>query len=106
MKKRLFLVALAALFAAALSLRAQEENINLGKKYGNYEVKLTKDKWTSDIPVTAIWDNATGVWVTAPKIKNKEGSLFLLPKTEVEFFESQATLWMWFTTGRPAMPPS
>lgn len=87
MKKRLFLVALAALFAAALSLQAQEENINLGKKYGNYEVKLTKDKWTSDIPVTAIWDNATGVWVTAPKIKNKEGSLFLLPKTEVEFFE-------------------
>ena len=81
MKKRLFLVALAALFAAALSLQAQEENINLGKKYGNYEVKLTKDKWTSDIPVTAIWDNATGVWVTAPKIKNKEGSLFLLPKT-------------------------
>jgi hypothetical protein len=87
MKKGLFFVALAALFATPLSLQAQEENINLGKQYGNYEIKLTKDKWTTDVPVTAIWDNATGVWVTAPKIKNKEGALFLLPKTDVEFFE-------------------
>jgi len=85
--KRLFLVALTALLVAPFALHAQMKNENLGKKYGNYEIKLTKDKWTSEAVVSAIWDNATNVWVTAPKLKNKEGSLVFLPNTEVEFIE-------------------
>lgn len=84
--KRLFLVALTALLVAPLALFAQN-NDNLGKKYGPYEIKLTKDKWTSEAVVSAIWDNATGVWVTEPKLKNKEGSLVFLPNTDVDFIE-------------------
>lgn len=84
--KRLFLVALTALLVAPLALQAQK-NDNLGKKYGNYEIKLTKDKWTKEAVVSAIWDNATGVWVTSPKLKNKEGSIVFLPNTDVEFIE-------------------
>ena len=87
--KKLFLVALAALLVAPSALHAQMKNENLGKKYGNYEIKLTKDKWTSEAVVSAIWDNATHVWVTAPKLKNKEGSLVFLPNTDVDFIEGE-----------------
>ncbi len=83
--KRFALFALAVLVSAPLF--AQTKNENLGKKYGNYEIKLTKDKWTSEAVVSAIWDNATGVWVTAPKLKNKEGSIVFLPNTDVDFIE-------------------
>ena len=82
--KRLAIIALSVLISASLFAQGNE---NLGKKYGNYEIKLTKDKWTSEAVVSGIWDNATGVWVTAPKLKNKEGSMVFLPNTSVEFIE-------------------
>ena len=86
--KKFVLIALTVLLVAPLVLRAQE-NDNLGKKYGPYEIKLTKDKWTSDSPVSAIWNNETRVWVTAPKLKNKEGSIVFLPNTDVIFVEGE-----------------
>ena len=86
--KKFALIAFAALLVAPLGLRAQE-NENLGKKYASYEIKLTKDKWTGDSPVSAIWNNETGVWVTAPKLKNKEGSIVFLPNTDVIFVEGE-----------------
>jgi hypothetical protein len=87
--KRFALLALAALLFVPVSVNAQMKNENLGKKYGNYEIKLTKDKWTSSAVVSAIWDNATSVWVTAPKLKNKEGSLVFLPNTDVDFIQGE-----------------
>lgn len=86
--KRFFIVALTALLVFPLAIHAQT-NENLGKKYGSYEIKLTKDKWTSEAVVSAIWDNATGVWVTAPKLKNKDGSIVFLPNTDVDFIEGE-----------------
>lgn len=81
----IFTLALIALFP--MTLNAQRKNENLGKKYGNYEIKLTGDKWTSEAVVSGIWDNASGVWVTARKLKNKEGSIVFLPNTDVDFIE-------------------
>jgi hypothetical protein len=85
--KRLAILLLSVL--VSVPAFAQMKNENLGKKYGNYEIKLTKDKWTSEAVVSAIWDNATSVWVTAPKLKNKEGSLVFLPNTDVDFIQGE-----------------
>lgn len=82
--KRLAVIAMAVVISAPVFA---QNNDNLGKKYGPYEIKLTKDKWTSESPVSAIWNNDTGVWVTAPKLKNKEGSIVFLPNTDVDFIE-------------------
>ena len=81
--RKFIVVALSALLC--VSLYAQE-NGGLGQKYGNYEVKLGKGKYVEGAPVSAIWDNATGVWVTAPKV-DKKGKLFFLPTTDVEFIQ-------------------
>ena len=82
--KRLSILLLAVLVSAPVFA---QKNENLGKKYGDYEIQLTKDKWTSEAVVSAIRDKATGVWVTAPKLKNKEGSIVFLPNTDVDFIE-------------------
>ncbi|MBR5700536.1 MAG: hypothetical protein IKX37_05530 [Bacteroidales bacterium] len=87
MKRFAIFMALSALLFVPVSLNAQRENKNLGKKYGPYEIKLGKGKWTSDSPVSAIWNNETKVWVTSPKIDKKGGALFFLPNTSVEFIE-------------------
>lgn len=85
--KRLAIIALALIALFPITLDAQRKNENLGKKYGPYEVKLGKGKWTSDAPVTAIYNNETKTWVTSPKIDKKGGAMFLLPNTSVEFIE-------------------
>lgn len=85
--KRLAIIALALIALFPITLDAQRKNENLGKKYGPYEVKLGKGKWTSDAPVTAIYNNETKTWVTSPKIDKKGGAMFLLPNTGVEFIE-------------------
>ena len=79
-------VVLFALLMAPVALTAQD-NGGLGQKYGNYEVKLGKGKYTANAPVTAIWDNATGAWVTVPKVDKKNGEMFFLPTTDVEFIQ-------------------
>lgn len=85
--KRLAIIALALIALFPITLDAQRKNENLGKKYGPYEVKLGKGKWTSDAPVTAIYNNETKTWVTSPMIDKKGGAMFLLPNTSVEFIE-------------------
>ena len=85
--KRLAIIALALIALFPITLDAQRKNENLGKKYGPYEVKLGKGKWTSDAPVTAIYNNETKTWVTSPNIDKKGGAMFLLPNTSVEFIE-------------------
>lgn len=85
--KRLAIIALALIALFPITLDAQRKNENLGKKYGPYEVKLGKGKWTSDAPVMAIYNNETKTWVTSPKIDKKGGAMFLLPNTGVEFIE-------------------
>lgn len=85
--KRLAIIALALIALFPITLDAQRKNENLGKKYGPYEVKLGKAKWTSDAPVTAIYNNETKTWVTSPMIDKKGGAMFLLPNTSVEFIE-------------------
>ncbi len=87
MKRLAFFLSLAALLFVPVSMNAQRKNENLGKKYGNYEIKLTGDKWTDEAVVSGIWDNASKVWVTARKLKNKGGSLVFLPNTDVDFIE-------------------
>ena len=57
--KRLAIIALALIALFPITLDAQRKNENLGKKYGPYEVKIGKGKWTSDAPVTAIYNNET-----------------------------------------------
>ncbi len=79
---------LALVMMLPLALPAQE-NSNLGKKYGNYEIRYGKGKWTDEAPVTAIYNNATGAWVTSPKINKKTGDIFFLPNTDVEFIEGE-----------------
>jgi hypothetical protein len=85
--KRLALFALAALLFVPATMNAQMQNKNLGKKMGPYEIKIGKDKWTKDAPVTAIWNNETKTWVTSPVIDKKGSSLYFLPPTEVDFLE-------------------
>ena len=87
--KRFAIIALALIALFPMTLNAQRENENLGKKYGPYEIKIGKGKWTSDSPVSAIWNNETKVWVTSPKIDKKDGALFFLPNTEVVFIEGK-----------------
>lgn len=87
MKRLAIILALAALLFAPVSMNAQRKNENLGKKYGPYEIKIGKGKWTSDAPVTAIWNNETKVWVTSPIIDKKTEALYFLPTTSVEFIE-------------------
>ncbi len=87
--KRLAILALAALLLVPISVNAQRENDNLGKKYGPYEVKIGKGKYMKDAPVTAIWNNETKVWVTSPIIDKKNGAMFFLPTTDVEFIEGE-----------------
>ena len=82
-------MALAALLLVPVSVNAQSQNDNLGKKYGPYEVKIGKGKWTSDSPVTAIWNTNTKVWVTSPTIDKKNGARFFLPNTDVDFIEGE-----------------
>ena len=53
MKRLAIFLALAALLLVPVSMNAQRKNENLGKKYGPYEIKIGKGKWTSDAPVTA-----------------------------------------------------
>lgn len=79
---------LALVMILPLALPAQENN-NLGKKYGNYEIRYGKGKWTDEAPVTAIYNNATGAWVTSQKINKKTGDIFFLPNTDVEFIEGE-----------------
>ena len=69
---------LALVMILPLALPAQENN-NLGKKYGNYEIRYGKGKWTDEAPVTAIYNNATGAWVTSQKINKKTGDIFSFP---------------------------
>ncbi len=85
--KRLALFSLAALLFVPAAMNAQMQNKNLGKKMGPYEIKIGKDKWTKDAPVTAIWNNETKTWVTSPVIDKKGSSLYFLPPTEVDFLE-------------------
>ena len=85
--KRFTLLMLAVLVSAPLF--AQRKNENLGKRYGPYEVKIGKGKIMKDAPVTAIWNNETGVWVTSPIIDKKGGAMFFLPTTDVEFIEGE-----------------
>ena len=85
--KRLAILALTALLLVPVSVNAQRKNENLGKKYGPYEVKIGKGKYMKDAPVTAIWNNETKVWVTSPIIDKKNGAMFFLPTTDVEFIE-------------------
>ena len=87
--KRLAILALAALLLVPVSVNAQRKNENLGKKYGPYEVKIGKGKYMKDAPVTAIWNNETKVWVTSPIIDKKNGAMFFLPTTDVEFIEGE-----------------
>ena len=89
MKRLAIFMALAALLLVPVSVNAQSQNDNLGKKYGPYEVKIGKGKWTSDSPVTAIWNTNTKVWVTSPTIDKKNGTLFFLPNTDVDFVEGE-----------------
>lgn len=89
MKRLAIFLALAALLLVPVSMNAQRKNENLGKKYGPYEIKIGKGKWTSDAPVTAIWNNETKVWVTSPVIDKKGGALYFLPTTEVDFIEGE-----------------
>jgi len=89
MKRLAIFMALAALLLVPVSVNAQSQNDNLGKKYGPYEVKIGKGKWTSDSPVTAIWNTNTKVWVTSPTIDKKNGALFFLPNTDVDFIEGE-----------------
>ena len=79
--RRLALFALAALCSVALY--AQDEC--LGMKFGKYEVKLGKGKW--GYPVTAIFDNETGAWVTSQKIDKKTAALWMTTKTDVKYIE-------------------
>ncbi len=79
---------LALVMMLPLALPAQE-NSNLGKKYGNYEIRYGKGKWTDEARVTAIYNVATGAWVTSPKINKKTGDIFFLPNTDVNFLEGE-----------------
>ncbi len=84
--KKLIVLAFSALLCVSLSA---QENGGLGQKYGNYEIKIGKGKYTSNAPVTAIWDNATKVWVTSPTVDKKNHTLFFLPPTEVTFIQGE-----------------
>ena len=87
--KRFAILALALIALFPMTLNAQRPNDNLGKKYGPYEVKIGKGKYMKDAPVTAIWNNETGVWVTSPIIDKKNGAMFFLPTTNVDFIEGE-----------------
>ena len=86
--KRSVILALTALLLTPAALFAQK-NGGLGQKWGDYEIKLGKGKWTSESPVSAIWDNATKKWVSSPVIDKKDGALFFLPTSEVEFLQGE-----------------